>query len=131
MQTISLRGVLAITVGLTLGGCSALNDFGRYVFDGPSDGGPRDAGPIDGGPRDGGPDAGMPDGGPVDGGRDGGPGDGGIDGGPRGPTAVVQTSGGAVIQTSEHRLRISVGAPQPVGAARSSSHRLRMGPVPR
>jgi hypothetical protein len=121
--------ILVFALAFVASGCSALNDFGRFVFDDEGvDGGTPDSGMPDSGTPDAGPDAGTPDGGGVDGG-DGG----GVDGGPGpvGPTAVVQTSGGAVITTPTHRLRVSVGAPQPVGARRNASHRVRVGPVPR
>lgn len=117
--------LFALSIAVAGTGCSAINDFGRFMFGDEADGGMGDAGPmVDGG----GQDSGMPDGGVQDGGMD----DGGTDAGPRPPpTGVIQTSGGAVIMNSEYRLRISVGAPQPMGSASDSSHRLRVGPVPR
>ncbi|MCZ7677367.1 MAG: hypothetical protein M5U28_00735 [Sandaracinaceae bacterium] len=71
--------VLAVALAVGASGCSALNDFGRYMF-----GDDPDAGPPDGGePRDGGVDAGRDAGGETDAGRDAGPpGDAGVDGGP-------------------------------------------------
>ena len=114
--------VVALGVVVAGTGCSAINDFGRFMF-GDTDGGTGDGGMVDAGP-----DAG--DAGPVDAGDAG---DAGveIDAGPRGPTSVVQTSGGAVIQTSEYRLRVSIGAPQPMGAASNSGNTLRVGPQAR
>jgi hypothetical protein len=138
MHRVSAIGLLAC-VSL-LGGCTAISDFGRYMF-GPgggsdagvdggmvrNDGGEDDGGGIGG---DGGEDGGLPDGSIVDAAVDAQV-DSGFDAGPRIPTGVVQTSGGALITTPQYRLRISVGAPQPVGDVESSAHRLRVGPQPR
>jgi hypothetical protein len=110
--------LVALSLSLGLTGCSAISDFDDYMFGGGVDTGPPDAGPVDSGV----------DSGPVDGGPDSGPTDGGIDSGPRLPTAVVQTSGGAVITTSEYQLRISIGAPQPMGNRNDGTNDLTVGP---
>ena len=114
-----LRVLLAALAMVVFGsGCSAINDFGRFMFDGDGDGG------VDAGAVDAGPDA-MVD---PDGGLDAGT-DAGLDAGPRPPTAIVQTAGGeTVLENSSYRLRVSVGAPVPVGDVGDSSHRLRVGP---
>jgi hypothetical protein len=119
-------------VAATASGCTAITDFGHFMF-GPSDvdsgtgdGGGGGDGGVDAGPHD----AGDVDVGPVDAGNDAGS-DAGRDVGPRIPTGVVMTSGGAVITTSNYQLRVSVGAPEPVGQASSSSTRLRVGPQAR
>jgi hypothetical protein len=111
---------LLLAIGLAVGtsGCSACTDFNDYTFGPDVDGGGADSGGVDGG----GVDGGGVDGGGVDGG--------GVDGGgvPTGPTGVVQTSGSAVIEGSGYRLRISVGAPQPMGEAEGGGNRLVVGP---
>lgn len=107
-----------ILVLLGTGGCSAVTDFDGYTY-----GDERDAGPdsdVGGGP----------DGATSDASRDGEMADAVV---PEGglavpPTVVVQTSGGAVLMSSEYRLRISVGAPQPMGSRQSGSYRITMGP---
>jgi hypothetical protein len=113
--------VVALGVVVAGTGCSAINDFGRFMF------GDVDGGADDGGTADSGVDSGVDSGG-IDAGPDV---DAGIDAGPRGPTSIVQTSGGAVIQTSEYRLRVSIGAPQPMGSASNSGNTLRVGPQAR
>lgn len=118
----------ALALVLFGSGCSAINDFGRFMF------GDTDAG-VDGGSTDAGVDGAMgPDGG-LDAGIDAGPDagfDAGVDAGPRPPTAIVQTAGGdTVIENSEYRLRISVGAPIPLGDSENAGHRLRVGPQTR
>lgn len=115
---------LAAALALIASGCSAINDFGKFIFGG------SDAGPPDSGQQDGGVDAGPDAGNDRDAGRDAGE---EPDAGPgrSGSTSVVQTSGGAVIRTPEYRLRVSVGAPQPVGSSRTATHRVRVGPVTR
>ena len=132
--------LLACSLALGVAGCSAISDFDDYMFGGGADAGPRDAGIVDSGERvDAGRDAGTLDGGasdagPADGGApdagvsDGGVGDAGRDAGPRTPTGIVQTAGGAVIRTSEYQLRISVGAPQPMGHRDDGASRLTVGP---
>lgn len=124
---------LALTLAVIGTGCSAINDFGRFMFGDEADGGMGDAGMVDGGMVDGGQrDSGTPDAGTRDGGQADGGGDAGADGGAEPPpTGAVQTAGSAILENSEYRLRISVGAPQPAGSASDSSHRLRVGPVPR
>ena len=119
--------LLAALVAVSLGGCSAVNDFGRFMF---GDG--ADAGLPDGAVGVAGEDSGVDAG--ADAGADGGADDdAGTDGGvtPRGPSAIVQTAGGAVIRTPEWGLRVTIGAPQPMGAAANGSHRLRVGPQAR
>ncbi len=112
----------ALTLVLIGSGCSAINDFGRFMFD------DTDAG-VDAGDTDAGFDAGMID---LDGGGDAGFPDAGIDAGPRPPTAIVQTAGGdTVIENADYRLRISVGAPVPLGDEANAGHRLRVGPQSR
>lgn len=46
----------------------------------------------------------------------------------RRPPGVWITGGGGVASSGNHRIRISVGAPQPFGAASSASHYVRTGP---
>jgi len=83
---------------------------------GPGDGG---GGPVDGGPQDGGP-------------QDGGP-DGGADAGPMPPgsgtTATFHSAGGGTATSTEHRLRFSIGAPQPMGTSTSADGTLQAGPA--
>ncbi|MEQ9073002.1 MAG: hypothetical protein RLP09_04045 [Sandaracinaceae bacterium] len=114
--------LIALLSVLLLSGCSAVNDFGRFMF-----GDDADSGVPDGGVGD----AGMDEDSGVDGGVDDDAGieDGGVT--PRGPSAVVQTGGGAVIRTPEYGLRVTIGAPQPMGSASNGTHRLRVGPQAR
>jgi hypothetical protein len=114
------------SLALGVAGCSAISDFDDYTFGGgEADIGPPDTGSVDSGDR---PDAG-PDAGPVDSGElDSGESDGGRDSGPRMPTGIVQTAGGAVIITSEYQLRISIGAPQPIGHRDDGTSSLTVGP---
>jgi hypothetical protein len=113
MGRFALIGLLALPVATS--GCSLANDFGRFTFSGDGDGGVTvDAGIVDAGAgQDGGPE--------VDGGTDAGV--------PLGPTVILQTAGGAVISTAEHRLRVSFGAPAPMSTVRSDDYVLRLGPV--
>jgi hypothetical protein len=114
------------SLALGVVGCSAISDFDDYTFGGGEvDAGPPDAGSVDSGDRaDAGPDAGPRDGGESDSGES----DAGRDSGPRMPTGIVQTAGGAVIITSEYQLRISIGAPQPIGHRDDGTSRLTVGP---
>ena len=41
---------------------------------------------------------------------------------------VMSTSGGGVIASTQHRMRVRIGAPQPMGTTSSSSHRITTGP---
>lgn len=111
-------------IALALSGMGCGDDDARTADAGETDAGVTDAGPADSGAQD----AGMRDAGSdEDAGQDA-----GADAGAPTPgDTMVQTSGGAMITTSEYRLRISVGAPQPAGSRSNSTHRLRLGPVPR
>ena len=144
-----------------ISGCSAVNDFGRFMFGGgTADGGTDaqvvqgDTGPPvvgsdggdagDGGVLDAGDagdlDSGMLDSGMLDAGvdaGDAGPPDGGPpdanlpDTGPTPPRESVSVTGGGIVENASYRLRISVGAPQPMGDVSDGSYRLRVGPVSR
>ena len=92
-----------------------MTDFEGYTF-----GTGRDAG-IDSGLIDSGP-------GPTEGGVDAGRDAGTRDGGPRPVTGTAQTSGGALLVSPTHKLRVYVGAPQPMGERSNAEHRLRAGP---
>ena len=94
-------------------GCSALTDFDGYTFGAGRDAG-IDSGSIDSGTSEGG----------VDAGRDGAV----IDSGPRPVTGAAQTSGGALLVSPTHKLRVYVGAPQPMGERSNATHRVRTGP---
>ncbi len=111
------RCVVALALVLATGGCSALSDFDGYEFGSSVDSG-TDAGTVDSGTDAGGPE----DGGTTDGG--------GTDAGPTPsrPVGIVQSSGGATIVTSEYRLTITVGAPQPMGRRTGASEDLLLGP---
>jgi hypothetical protein len=89
------------------------------------------SGRTDGGGRDAGVDAGELDAGDRDGGVDAGDGDGGgPDAGPRTPRSIVfQSAGGGTASSGGHRLRLSIGAPQPAGDGASSERRLVIGPA--
>jgi hypothetical protein len=41
---------------------------------------------------------------------------------------IVSTSGGGIASSPNHRLRIRIGAPQPIGRTASSGHNLVTGP---
>ena len=123
MKRVSSLVVLSLALGVV--GCNAISDFEDYMFGGGADAGPRDAGTVDSGDGvDAGPDAGPVDGGPPDSSGS----DAGRDSGPRMPTGIVQTAGSAVITTSEYQLRISVGAPQPIGHRDDGASDLTVGP---
>ncbi len=129
------RAVLACVLVLGLGGfgCSALTDFSGYTYGNTDGGGSQDGGGnadashVDGGHVDAGNlDAGNLDAGNVDAGPDS-----GVDGGPppvRRPTGIIQTSGGALLMSSSYRLRITIGAPQPMGSGSDATHHLVVGP---
>lgn len=100
---------------LVLGGCLCAEG-------GPGPSTTSDAG-IDSGPVDAGRDAGS------DAGDDAGT-DGGVDAGPRQVTeGVFQSAGGGAASSSSYRMRVSFGAPQPMGVAEGASKRLRAGPA--
>jgi hypothetical protein len=131
IRTLAAWTIVVLGAGLS-SGCTVISDFGRFMFgdgvDAGVDSGMADAGILDGGDVDASTDAG-----PIDAGPDA-PFDAGLDAplpdtGPRPPSTVVQTSGGAIISTPEYRLRISVGAPEPIGTAGDGTHRLRVGPA--
>jgi hypothetical protein len=44
------------------------------------------------------------------------------------PGASASTSGGGVATSAGHRLQLRIGAPQPMGRAASTGHRLTTGP---
>jgi hypothetical protein len=44
------------------------------------------------------------------------------------PAGAAITSGGGVVSSTGHRLRVRIGAPQPMGRTSSTNHRLTMGP---
>lgn len=46
----------------------------------------------------------------------------------RAPSSVVITAGGGTAATSAHRVRVSVGAPVPMGTASTSKYRVTLGP---
>jgi hypothetical protein len=48
--------------------------------------------------------------------------------GPSGPTSVFQSSGGGTAESPSFRLRLSVGAPQPIGQAESATQMVVTGP---
>jgi hypothetical protein len=50
------------------------------------------------------------------------------DGGPRGPSVIVQTSGGGTASSAGFQVRVRIGAPQPSGEASSAGSRVRLGP---
>jgi hypothetical protein len=47
---------------------------------------------------------------------------------PLGPSAAAQTSGGGLATSPNYRMRLSIGAPPPVGTSASASFALRVGP---
>ncbi len=108
----SLLLAILVTFGCAKGS-SSTSDAGRP--DSGADGGVADAGV---------PDAEVPD---VDGSVDGGTVDGGIEPPARGTTVVV-TGGGDVLESASYRLRVSAGAPQPMGSRTDGVYRLRLGP---
>jgi len=108
-----------LAIALAVGGCDCGGDDAPPTRDaGPGDGGVTDAGGVDSG-SDAGPDAGD-----VDAGTDA-----GVDAGPDSVRETVfQTSGGGRASSSGYRLRLSVGAPQPMGRSSGGSHRATTGP---
>jgi hypothetical protein len=44
------------------------------------------------------------------------------------PSIVSQTAGGGTAATESYRLRMSIGAPQPIATGTTSGYRLRLGP---
>lgn len=44
------------------------------------------------------------------------------------PTSVTITSGGGEASSEQYRLRVNIGAPQPMGKAQSDDVRLKAGP---
>ena len=44
------------------------------------------------------------------------------------PAGAAITSGGGVTASAGHRLRVRIGAPQPMGRTSSTNHRLTVGP---
>jgi hypothetical protein len=48
--------------------------------------------------------------------------------GPRGPSVIVQTSGGGTASSAGFQVRVRIGAPQPAGEASSAGSRVRLGP---
>jgi hypothetical protein len=59
---------------------------------------------------------------------DGGDGDADGDSDVSQPGVIAPTSGGGTSRTGSYRLRISVGAPQPMSTGRASGYRLSLGP---
>ena len=125
-------------------GCSDKTASGS---DGGTDLGRIDAGQdagMDGGGQDLGSDMGQDIGGADLGGQDAGGDLGGVDGGtdagadvggddpiiPKKPNQVYSTSGGGVVQSSNHKARINIGAPQPYGSSESETKKVKMGPNP-
>ena len=108
-----------VLMGSVSSGCSCSNDDPVTVDAGPmvDGGGDPDAGPRDAGPGDAGDDAGS----------DAGPGD----AGPGVTTREItfQTSGGGESFSPGFRLRLSVGAPQPMGTASNTNNRVITGPA--
>ncbi len=130
MRAKRLIWMVVLLSGLT--GCSAISDFGGYMFGDAVDSGMTDSG-VDSGPVDSGPpvDSGTPDadGGPADSATDA-PVDAPMDTmlGPRPPTATLQTGGGAIISTPSYQLRVSIGAPQPMGSRSTATEDITLGP---
>lgn len=48
---------------------------------------------------------------------------------PTAPVASTATAAGVYATSSQHRLRLSVGMPQPMGTSTSDDHRLTLGPA--
>lgn len=104
-------------------GCSSCTDFDGYSFGprdggGGGDGGTPDAGPGNDAGFDAGPDY---DAGPIDAG--------GFDAGAMviPSTNFAQTSGGGNTSSTSYRMRVTIGAPQPMGTTSSTGNRARLG----
>jgi hypothetical protein len=116
-----MRQIFCLTTAVLLtasamSGCSCGEPVGsRDAGPGGGDGGPVDGGPVDGGPQDGGPDGGGSDAGPMPPGS--------------GTTGTFQSAGGGTATSAEHRLRFSIGAPQPMGTSTSADGILQAGPA--
>jgi hypothetical protein len=48
---------------------------------------------------------------------------------PTAPVAYTMTAGGTLATSSQHRLRVFIGVPQPMTSSSSSGHRLTLGPL--
>jgi hypothetical protein len=120
-----------VALGLALGviaGCASggTPDSGSRPDSGPIDSGAIDSGAIDSGAIDSGTiDSGTIDSGTIDGGTVDGGGDAGQPRVP--PTATYQSSGGGTASSAGHRLRFSIGAPQPAGGSSGAAHRVVIG----
>jgi hypothetical protein len=47
------------------------------------------------------------------------------------PGVVSVTAGGGTASSAGYRIRIAIGAPQPMGTSSSASYRVRLGPISR
>jgi hypothetical protein len=132
---------LVWSVVLGASGCSALSDFDGYTFadsvdagddgDSAADARPTDDGSADAAdarPADDGSVDASADGDASDAGDAGDAGDAAIDAPTRIPIGIIQSAGGAVIFTSDYQLRISIGAPQPMGRRNDGVWDLVVGP---
>ena len=103
MNRMPLAAFAALLAVVLLSACDCGQGQGDLDAGVPADGGASDGGPTDGGPGDGGATAARPPG-------------------------VQIVGGGGETASPTHRLRVTIGAPQPMGAASGPTHEVETGP---